>query len=50
MREIEERHNELIIPKPATNIPATGYKSRIRGGIKLRKTVVYSEILNRTYT
>ncbi len=50
MREIDERHNELITPKPATNIPAVRYKSRIREGFNLREAVIYSEILNRKYT
>jgi len=50
MREIDERHIELITPKPVTEIKAIRYKSRIREGFNLRKAVVYSEILNRKYT
>lgn len=50
MREIEERHAELITSKPVTEIKAIRYKSRIRNGFSLRKAVVYSEISNRKYT
>ena len=50
MREIDERHTELITSKPVTEIKAIRYKSRIRDGFSLRKAVVYSEILNRKYT
>ncbi len=50
MREIEERHTELITQKPVTEIQAIRYKSRIREGFSLRKAVIYSEILNRKYT
>lgn len=50
MREIDERHKELVTPKPVTDIPAISRKTRMREGFNLRKAVVYSEILNRKYT
>ena len=50
MHEIEERHTELITPKPVTENQTIRYKSRLMDGFSLRKAVVYSEILNRKYT